>query len=363
MRGKIRLGILGAGGILGAHGPALRSAADRCVVAAVAEPDAAKHHRARAILGEGVAFYRDYGELLAAADVDAVDILLPHDLHMPATIAAAKAGKGVLVEKVMARNIHECDRMIEACEAAGVSLTVCHDRRYHSHFIALKDVVDSGLLGEIHFWKLDHNQDVNPAGCLPWAASRDRLGGGAIMSCLTHQIDVLRFCGGAVESVACMTKVIPERMEGESIGVIAARMASGAVAALAINWVTRSNDGGPNSLWYEMVHVCGARGEAYYMTGRGTFARLHDGTDLAAHFDIDGPAGPTGFAKIRSDDTPGHARCISEWLNMLLGREHCITTTGRDARATVEVAEAAYISERTGREVRLPITPAPWQSS
>jgi predicted dehydrogenase len=362
MSEKVKVGVVGAGGILGAHGPALAAAGDRCVVTAVAEPDSSKHERARALLGEGVGIYADYNALLAEADVDAVDILLPHDLHMPATIAAARAGRHVLVEKVMARNIHECDRMVEACEKSGVTLTVCHDRRYDSHWIAMKKVVDSGLLGRIHFWKLDHNQDVNPAGRLRWAASRDGIGGGAIMSCLTHQIDALRWYGGEVESVSCMTHVIPERMEGESIGVIAAKMKSGALAGLAINWVTRSNDGGPNGLWYEMVHVCGDKGEAYFMTHRGTFARLHDGTDIAARLEVEGPVQAGSFAKIRADDRPGHVGCISEWLNMLMGRPHNVTTTGRDARGTVEVAEAAYISQETGRTVALPIKPTPWKS-
>ena len=358
----MNVGVLGGGGILGAHAPAFSAAKDRCTVTAVAEPDREKHARIRQLLGENIAIYPDYEALLAEADVDAVDILLPHNLHMPATVAAAEAGKHVLVEKVMARNVHECDRMVEACREAGVTLTVCHDRRYDAGWMALKSVVDSGLLGEIHYWKLDHNQDVNPSAYLSWASSRDGIGGGAIMSCLTHQIDALRWYGGEVASVTCMTKTIPERMEGESLGVIAAKMKSGALANLAINWVTRSNDGGPNSLWYEMVHVCGSRGEAYYMSAKGAFARLHDGTDIREHLQIEGAIENRGFAKVKAGNWSGHQRCISEWLNMLLGRDHIITTTGQDARKTVEVAEAAYLSEQTGRTVTLPIKPRPWKS-
>lgn len=357
---RIKLGVFGAGGILGAHAPALRGCQDRCVVTAIAEPVAAKHGRARELLGADVAIYPDYRSLLAESDVDAVDILLPHDMHAEATLAAADAGRHVLVEKVMARNIYECDRMIEACERAGVTLTVCHDRRYHAEWMALKRVVESGLLGEVLFWKLDHNQDVDPAKALPWAASRDRLGGGAIMSCLTHQTDALRWYGGEVESVTCMGKVIADRMEGESIGAILARMRSGALAQLSINWVTRQHERGPHGLWYEMVQVCGARGEAYYMSGRGVFARSHVGDPVARYVDVDGPAPERGFVKVKTGDWTGHARCISEWLNMLLGREHGISTNGREARGAVEVAEAAYLAERTGRVVCLPIEPVPW---
>ena len=141
-------------------------------------------------------------------------------------------------------------------------------------------MLDSGALGEVFYWKLEHNQNVvmaEEAG----ARSRDGIGGGAIMSCLTHQIDALRWYGGEVARVTCLTKVLPERMEGESAGVIAAEMASGALANLSINWFTRSHVG-PNALWYELVQVCGTRGEAYYLSGKGTFVLLHDETNTAA---------------------------------------------------------------------------------
>ena len=226
----------------------------------VAEPNETRHQRIHDLLGRDVKIVPDYRDVLACDAIDAVDIILPHYLHLPATVAAAAAGKHVLVEKVMARNVWECDRMIEACDAAGVTLTVCHDRRYHGEWEMLKETVDSGALGEIFFWKLNHNQDVVfPEGT--WVRSRDGLGGGAIMSCLTHQIDGLRWYAGEFDSVACMTRVTPERMEGESLGVIIATLANGALAELSINWRTHSHHG-ENCLWYEMVQACGTKGEA-----------------------------------------------------------------------------------------------------
>ncbi|MCC6444496.1 MAG: Gfo/Idh/MocA family oxidoreductase [Armatimonadetes bacterium] len=354
----VRIGILGGGGILGAHAPAFMKLKGRCSVAAVAEPDTGRHGRIRELLGQEVEIVSDYRDILGMSEVDAVDILLPHFLHLPATLAAAEAGKPVLVEKVMARNIEECDRMIAACEEAGVSLTVCHDRRYHGQWMALKEVVDSGCLGCIFYWKLDHNQNVLfPPGS--WARSRDGLGGGAIMSCLTHQIDALRWYGGEVASVSCMTQVLPERMEGETVGIVAARMRSGALAQLAINWFTRSN-AGPDSLWYEMVQVCGDRGEAYYMYGRGTFLMLHDAPDRAA-VERWGEAALKGFVPVQCGGWSGHERCISEWVKSLRGEDDCIVTSGREARGTVEVAEAAARSAETGCSVSLPIAPAPWK--
>ncbi|NUQ00094.1 MAG: Gfo/Idh/MocA family oxidoreductase [Armatimonadetes bacterium] len=356
---RVGIGILGGGGILGAHLPAYRKLEARCEVVAVAEPDPTRHARIRELAGREVAILPDYRDVLALPQVAGVDIILPHHLHLPATEEAAAAGKHVLTEKVMARNLWECDRMIEACEQAGVTLTVCHDRRYHGEWQALKRIVDSGVLGEIQFWKLDHNQNVviPPSS---WAHWRDGIGGGCIMSCLTHQIDALRWYGGEFDEVTCLTRSKPERMQGEFLGVIVGRLKSGALAELAINWWTSSNRG-PNRLWYELVQVCGDRGEAYRIDGRGTFVRLHERGDQAAAA-VYGEGVFDGFVPVPVDPWGGHERCLAEWVGLLRGEPCEVLTSGRECRGTVEVAEAAYRSAETRRTVTLPIEPRPWQS-
>ncbi len=361
MNRKIRIGICGGGGILSAHAPAYKKLAEKCEVVAVAEPIRDRQPRVRDLLGPEVKVLDDYTDVIAMDDIDAVDIILPHNLHMPAAVAAAETGKHVLTEKVMARNIHECDAMIDACERAGVTLTVSHDRRYHGEWSALKEVVDSGVLGEIFYWKLDHNQNVVfPEGS--WVRTRDGIGGGAIMSCLTHQIDSLRWYGGEVESVSCMTKVLPERMEGEALSVVVARMASGALAQLSINWWTRSNNAA-NGLWYEMVQVCGTKGEAYYTSGKGTFLLVHEESEIGREFTYEGTPSTDGFTEVKASEVKGHECCLSEWVKMLRGEESNVMTSGGEVRGTVEVAEAAYIAAETGRTVTLPIEPTPWKSS
>jgi len=157
-------------------------------------------------------------------------------------------------------------------------------------------------------------------------------------------------------------------MEGETCGVIVAEMASGALAHLSINWATRSGQdplaspSAGSGLWYEMVHVCGSEGEAYYMVGRGAFVLLHDMAGIEDRLDIDTAAPERGFAKLRADEGGGHARCIAEWAKLLTGDPHEVRTSGRECRGTVEVAEAAYRSEQEGRHIALPIEPHPWRS-
>jgi predicted dehydrogenase len=350
MTDKVRIGILGGGGILRAHAPGFVRLKDK-VELVVAEPNPNKHEAIRKLLGEEARIYGDYSEVIALPDVSAVDILLPHHLHEPATVAAAKAGKHVLVEKVMARNVGECDRMIAACQEAGVTLTVCHDRRYDSDWQALKRIVESGELGDILFWKLEHNQNVvTPADS--WIRSKDKLGGGAIMSCLTHQIDALRWYGGEIQSVTSMSKVEPDRMEGEAIGAIIAKMESGALALLSINWYTQSHNA-PDGLWYEFNHVTGTKGEAYFMSGKGTFIKIHGGKSELFEYDM---RAKDGFQRVDSHKAmSGHQRCIDEWVKLLLGEQDQVATPGSDSRRTVEVAEAAYRSEQQGQVVHLPL--------
>lgn len=356
---KAKVGILGGGGILGAHAPGFMKIAERCTVVAVAEVNPARHEAIRKLLGPDIKIVNDYREVLAMPEIEGVDIILPHNMHMQATIEAAAAGKHVMVEKVVARNVWECDRMIEACDKAGVTLTICHDRRYHGEWMALKEIVDSGVLGDIFFWKLDHNQNV-VFPSTHWAHWKDGIGGGCIMSCLTHQIDGLRWYGGEVDSVTCMTTVRPERMQGEFLGVVLAKMKSGALAELSINWWTKSNYL-ENGLWYEMVQVCGTKGEAYRMSGRGTFLNLHEPSDHP----IVKPYGEDvykKFVQVPCGAWGGHERCIDQWVHLLRGEPATIVTTGRDCRGTVEVAEAAYLSVENHQTISLPITPRPWKT-
>ena len=341
---KVKIAILGGGGILGVHAPGYLSMADKCEVVAVAEPNTVCHDRIRELLKKDVPIYADYKEVLDIPGLDAVDIILPHSLHMEATVAAAEKGLHILCEKVMARNTSECQVMIDACRKAGVELMISHDRRYTDGWIQLKRLSENGTLGDILFIKMEHNQNVEtPPGS--WIRSKEEIGGGAVMSCLTHQIDALRWYLGEVKSINCMTKTVPSRMEGECIGLIAATMECGALASLAINWYTRSEyPPGENTLWYEFNHICGTLGEAYYMSGKGAFVRMA------------GEEGNRGFTKMESvSDKSGPQRCVEEFIKKICGEPAEVLTPGDDSIKTVEVAEAAYLAEATGRTIQLPI--------
>jgi predicted dehydrogenase len=367
MERKLRVALLGGGGILAAHAPGFNRLPELCEVVAVAEPRESRHNEIRELLQKDVLIVRDYTDAIALPDIDAVDILLPHDLHMDAAVRAAGRGMHVMVEKVMARNMHECQAMIDACEKAGVILVVTHDRRYAGDWVALKNIVDSGDLGEILFIKMEHNQDVNPSEG-SWIKTVDGMGGGCIMSCLCHQIDALRWYFGEVEKVSCMHRILPERIEGECIGAINLMMKSGALAHLNINWYTQCHNWSgslKNGLPYEFIHVTGTLGEAYYTHRKGTFfkknSRYSVDANIGEYGDNAGINSAGDFVKVESDQSiTGHAKCVEEFVKAARREPARVLTYGKDTIKTIEVAEAAYIAEATDAVVTLPIRPVPW---
>lgn len=90
----------------------------------------------------------DYRELLDRTDIDAVSVVTPDFLHRELVLAAAEAGKHILVEKPMATTVAECEEMAEAVEDAGVTLMVDFHNRWNPIFTQIKDKLDNGALGD-----------------------------------------------------------------------------------------------------------------------------------------------------------------------------------------------------------------------
>jgi len=101
---------------------------------------------------EHVKVYGDYRELLEnEKDIEAVIIALPLHLHAPATIAAMKAGKHVLTEKLMGHSVHECKEMARVAEQTGLHLATGHQRHYNILYDSAMELIRKGLLGDLHY--------------------------------------------------------------------------------------------------------------------------------------------------------------------------------------------------------------------
>ena len=172
--------------------PATRTAA-RCEVVAIASRELARAQAAASALGIERA-YGSYEALLADPDVDAVYNPLPNDLHAPWTIAAAEAGKHVLCEKPLAMDAAEAERMIAACEEAGVLLMEAFMYRLHPTWEAVRELVISGRIGElraVQSWFSYFNDDPNDIRNIVEA------GGGALYDIGCYCVNLSRMLFGA----------------------------------------------------------------------------------------------------------------------------------------------------------------------
>ncbi len=188
---KIRYGIIGFGGFAEkAIAPALQASPNSELVAI--QKRSAEEARAKAREFSVRWSFSRVEELVAHPDVDAVFIVSANFRHHPETLAAAAAGKHVLVEKPMAMNVKECEEMIEACRKAGVRLMVGHMIRFSTAIRRVRELISSGALGRITFARADFFYDARLTK-RNWLFDRTIAGGGPVFDVGVHCLDTLRF--------------------------------------------------------------------------------------------------------------------------------------------------------------------------
>lgn len=161
----------------------------------------------------------DWRKIVERKDIDAIDICTPNDTHAEIAIAAAKAGKMILCEKPLARNMEESRAMVEAIEAAGVPNTVWYNYRRIPAVTLAKQIIDSGKLGKIYHYRANFLQDWTINENLPqggeglWRMDAAVAGSGVIGDLLSHCIDTAIWLNGGIKDVSAMSETfVKERM-------------------------------------------------------------------------------------------------------------------------------------------------------
>ncbi len=161
----------------------------------------------------------DWKKLIAREDIDAIDICTPNDTHAEIAIAAAAAGKMILCEKPLARNLAEAQQMLEAVEKAGVANTVWYNYRRLPAVTLAKQIVASGKLGKIFHYRANFLQDwtINAAvpqgGAGTWRLDLEAAGSGVTGDLLAHCIDTAMWLNGAITDVSAVTETfVKQRM-------------------------------------------------------------------------------------------------------------------------------------------------------
>lgn len=199
--GDLNVGIVGLGWVAGAHIETFKNVTGANVTAVCSrrEHDPAALERT---YGIPLKAYTDYAEMLADADLDIVSICTPHPFHPEQAIAAARAGKHLVLEKPIALTFEDAGRIKAAVEKAGVETCVCFELRFSAHFSMIRAVLEQGLLGDIHYGEFDYYHGIGPwYGQFGWNVKRD-MGGSSLLTAGCHALDgLLMAMGGEVEEV------------------------------------------------------------------------------------------------------------------------------------------------------------------
>ena len=231
MANKLRIALVGCGNIARAHWRGIRYHAPRLEVAAVVDEDL---ERAQAFAERtGAKAYGSLAEGLAADGFEAVDIMLPHDLHEPAASAAFAAGKHVVLEKPMAPDLASCERILGAARQAGTVFMIAEQAQYWPDIAEARRLIDAGRIGTVLGARAcfyDPLPDM-PAGAKPWRFELARSGGGIAIDGCAHWIRPLRMLLGEVEETIAVTRRHIDGMEGESWVQALLRFETGVVAS------------------------------------------------------------------------------------------------------------------------------------
>lgn len=241
----VRWGIIGCGDVCEKKsGPALVAATGSALVAvmrrdlAKARDFAGRHGAARA--------YDTVAGLLGDPEVNAVYVATPPALHCAQVLAAAAAGKHVLVEKPMGVTPAECDAMVAACAEAGVQLHVAYYRRFYPKWVAVRAALQRGEIGRVLGARLGM---CNVPGGGGWRVDPAVNGGGHFVDVGSHRVDMLLYLlgggpggglGGAeVESVAGFADnlLAHHAAENDTVGVL--RLAGGVLVSMGFHYHTR----------------------------------------------------------------------------------------------------------------------------
>jgi len=342
---RLRFGIIGCGRVAPRHAQSLAQL-DTTTPAAYADVKLARAEKFAAEYGGTP--YADYRALLDRTDIDAISICVPSGLHAAIALDAMRAGKHVLVEKPIAIELDDADRMIRTAEEQGVILAVVLQNRYNHPMQQLRALIDSGGLGRLYLGN----------ACVRWFRPQSyyedgwhgtwTMDGGALMNQSIHHIDALQWFMGPAVAVQAYTATLAHDMEAEDVGVATVRFTGGALGTIEGSTLTW-----PQNL-EGSVAVFGERGSVKIggtalnrITLWKVDGQLEQESEILTSQRVDPPS-VYGYS---------HREVIRDFAHAILHGEQP-HTTGAEARKSLELVLAIYQSARTGSEVTLPLASA-----
>ena len=350
---KLRVGFIGVGRIADLHHLGYEDN-PKAELYAVCDTDQGLLERRASEWGVERA-YSDYRQLLADSNVDAVEVITPHDLHAEMCIAALQAGKHVSVQKPMAMNLTEADAVIGAATRSDTLFRVIENFRYYPPYNKAKEIIDSGEIGEplsIRMKTISGNARYGweiPPAAREWRLDPARSGDGPIVFDHGHHIwSLAMYLIGEVERVFAFigrTELRPGHFL-DSPAMVTWKYANldkyGSWEAVNSEDLMVPSKYAPIDVWLE---ITGSRGLLWVNHCQ---ARTLDRPPLEMYRD----GVMTGFSNIDSDYATSFVKGVDDFVDAVLaGREPELT--GREAREVLRLSLAIQLSAKERREVQL----------
>jgi predicted dehydrogenase len=211
----VRVAIVGCGRISDLHQLGYRNL-EGARITAVYDIDE-RRARSQAKAWKANKVHSSYDEVLSDREIDLIELLVPHHLHADMTVEACRAGKHVSVQKPIALNVSEADRMIEAADTAGVVLRIYENFVFYPPYVRAKEMIEAGEIGEPQMIRLHVNSGTNetgwqvPESSWAWRFNEEVSGGGELVfDHGYHLFSLARYLMGEVKRVCAWIDRSPD---------------------------------------------------------------------------------------------------------------------------------------------------------
>ncbi len=297
--------------------------------------------------------YENLDSMLSNPDVDIVTICTPSGAHLEPAVAAAKAGKHVIVEKPLEITLKRCDKIIQACQANNVVLSTIFPSRFHQSSQTLKKAIEAGKFGRLSlgdaYVKWFRSQEYYDSG--QWRGTWALDGGGALMNQAIHSVDLLLWLMGPVAELTSNTATLAhERIEVEDVATASLRFANGALGVIEATTAAF-----PGTL--KKIEIHGSHGSAVIEEEDITkweFARM-TARDKKIVAEFGGKTETGGGAA--DPNAIGHAAHAHQFQDVIKAIKNGTAPEidGPEGRRSVEIILAIYKAAETGKAIKLPL--------
>lgn len=347
---KVRIGLIGTGGICnGAHIPGYL-ACDCCEITAICDINPAALKKTGDRLGLPVERrFSDYREMLKSGLIDAVDVTTSNDVHVSIAMDALDAGFPVSVEKPIGINFAQSLALEKKSRETGLPVFVCFSWRYRTDMRYMRDLIEEGKIGEIYHMYVHSIKDSGlwPGRRLEWRFQEERSGSGVLCDLGSHMFDMIRFFGGEFDTVSCDRGIFIKSRQREDSDEWAevttddwanaiCTLKSGASATVQVSRTVSSEAA------ETQIFITGSKGALRFTSGRGNTLEACFGENLKTHtyVNLELPEAVSGLQS-------------RSFVDLVLGQPDRYAAAISEGVYSQAAVDAAKISSDIGRRISI----------